>query len=60
MGLGLRFDNFMVSAIYNSVIIAIYIMGSVCTLFTVFKNCDAREILNTNNANKKKLYTFQS
>ncbi|ECI5215098.1 hypothetical protein DUQ17_24570 [Salmonella enterica subsp. diarizonae] len=50
---GYVFDNFMVSAIYNSVIIAIYIMGSVCTLFTVFKNCDAREILTTNNANKK-------
>lgn len=50
------FDNFMVSSIYNIVIIAIYIMGAACTLFTVFRNCDAREILTTNNVNKKSLH----
>lgn len=38
------FDNFMVSAIYNGVIIAIYITGSLCALFTILKIFQQRHI----------------
>ncbi|EGW1180030.1 MotA/TolQ/ExbB proton channel family protein, partial [Salmonella enterica] len=47
------FDNFMVSAIYNGVIIAIYITGSLCALFTILKNISAKDILTTQDASRK-------
>ncbi|ECG8591805.1 MotA/TolQ/ExbB proton channel family protein [Salmonella enterica subsp. salamae] len=46
------FDNFMVSAIYNGVIIVIYITGSLCALFTILKNISAKDILTTQDANR--------
>lgn len=48
------FDNFMVSAIYNGVIIAIYITGSLCALFTILKNISAKDILIAQDASRKK------
>ncbi|MFV7406327.1 hypothetical protein [Salmonella enterica] len=47
------FDNFMVSAIYNGVIIAIYITGSLCALFTILKNISAKDILIAQDASRK-------
>ncbi|HCL5255099.1 TPA: MotA/TolQ/ExbB proton channel family protein [Salmonella enterica] len=47
------FDNFMVSAIYNGIIIVIYITGSLCALFTILKNISAKDILTTQDANRK-------
>ncbi|EAN4947711.1 hypothetical protein EH071_20785 [Salmonella enterica] len=47
------FDNFMVSAIYNGVIIAIYITGSLCAVFTILKNIAAKKILMTQDASRK-------
>ncbi|EAP9175674.1 hypothetical protein ERX71_22590 [Salmonella enterica] len=49
------FDNFMVSAIYNGVIIAIYITGSLCALFTILKNISAKDILIAQDASRKNI-----
>ncbi|VEB51389.1 membrane protein [Salmonella enterica subsp. enterica] len=43
----------MVSAIYNGVIIAIYITGSLCALFTILKNISAKDILIAQDASRK-------
>ncbi|EHH1814078.1 MotA/TolQ/ExbB proton channel family protein, partial [Salmonella enterica] len=42
-----------VSAIYNGVIIAIYITGSLCALFTILKNISAKDILIAQDASRK-------
>lgn len=54
------FDNFMVSAIYNGVIIAIYVTGSLCALFTIFKNISAKDILIAQDASRKIVFFLTS
>ncbi|AWK15540.1 MotA/TolQ/ExbB proton channel family protein (plasmid) [Candidatus Fukatsuia symbiotica] len=41
--------NFMVSAIYNSIIIFIYVLGSGCALFSIWQSLQSKNIINHKN-----------